>query len=89
MAADERWEVVTPAQLGIVTFALRGCDYAEHKARADALAEEGFAVLTTTRLRRPVLRLCTINPRTSLQDIAATLSGSERLSRSAEAGSRP
>ena len=33
--------------------------------------------LTTTRLRgRPVLRLCTINPRTSAQDIAATL---ERL----------
>lgn len=91
VAADERWEVVTPAQLGIVTFALRGCDYAEHKARADALAEEGFAVLTTTRLHgRPVLRLCTINPRTSLQDIAATL---ERLgvgvSPSAEAGSRP
>ena len=77
VAADERWEVVTPAQLGIVTFALRGCDYAGHKARADALADEGFAVLTTTRLHgRPVLRLCTINPRTTLRDIAATL---ERL----------
>ena len=77
VAADERWEVVTPAQLGIVTFALRGCGYGEHKARADALAEDGFAVVTTTRLRgRAVLRLCTINPRTSAQDIAATL---ERL----------
>jgi len=77
VAADERWEVVTPAQLGIVTFALRGGDYAEQRARADALAEEGFAALTTTRLHgRPALRLCTINPRTSPQDVAATL---ERL----------
>ncbi len=77
VAADERWEVVTPAQLGIVTFALRGGDHALHRARADALADEGFAVLTSTRLHgRPVLRLCTINPRTSPHDVAATL---ERL----------
>ncbi len=77
VAEDERWEVVTPAQLGIVTFSLRGGDDAQHRARADALADEGLAALTSTRLHgRAVLRLCTINPRTSPEDVALTL---ERL----------
>jgi len=74
VAADERWEVVTPAQLGIVTFALRDGDEGAHRALADTLADDGFAALTSTHLRgRSVLRLCTINPRTSTGDIAATL----------------
>jgi aromatic-L-amino-acid/L-tryptophan decarboxylase len=77
VAADPRWEVVTPAQLGIVTFALRGADRQEHEARAGALTESGFAAITTTRLKgRSVLRLCTINPRTCAADVAGTL---ERL----------
>jgi len=90
VAADERWEVVTPAQLGIVTFGLRDGDYAAHRTRADALADEGFAALTSTRLHgRAVLRLCTINPRTSPQDIAATLERlGVRVSRLDEAGPR-
>jgi glutamate/tyrosine decarboxylase-like PLP-dependent enzyme len=74
LAADERWEVVTPAQLGIVTFALRGAGDAEHAARATALADDGYGAVTSTRLRdRSVLRLCTINPRTTEADIASTL----------------
>lgn len=77
LRADERWEVVTPAQLGIVTFALRGAGEAEHAARAAALAADGFAALTSTTLgHRSVLRLCTINPRTTESDIEQTL---ERL----------
>ncbi len=74
IVADARWELVTPAQLGVITFALRGADHAEHLARAAALAEDGYATLTTTRLRgRSVLRLCTINPRTTPDDIETTL----------------
>jgi aromatic-L-amino-acid/L-tryptophan decarboxylase len=74
---DGRWEVVTPAQLGIVTFALRGATHEEHTARADRLGRSGYAAATTTRLHeRSVLRLCTINPRTTEDDIAGTL---ERL----------
>ncbi len=35
---------------------------------------DGFAMLSTTSLGgRPVLRLCTINPRTTDEDIVATL----------------
>jgi aromatic-L-amino-acid decarboxylase len=75
--SDDDWQVVTPAQLGIVTFARRGAGDYEHQELAAALARDGYATLTSTRLRgRPVLRLCTINPRTTTDDIASTL---ERL----------
>jgi aromatic-L-amino-acid/L-tryptophan decarboxylase len=74
LSSDERWEVVTPAQLGIVTFALRGADAAEHAARSEALARDGYAAVTATSLRgRSVLRICTINPRTTERDIDTTL----------------
>jgi len=79
LRADDRWEVVTPAQLGIVTFAWRDAGAAEHAARAAALARDGYAAVTSTTLGgRSVLRLCTINPLTTEHDIDATL---ERLAR--------
>ncbi len=72
--SDELWEVVTTAQLGIVTFARRGAGDDDHQSLASGLAQDGYAALTSTRLRgRPVLRLCTINPRTTASDIAVTL----------------
>ncbi|MGH2874415.1 MAG: pyridoxal phosphate-dependent decarboxylase family protein [Solirubrobacteraceae bacterium] len=75
--ADPGWRCVTPAQLGIVTFTRDGWDAAEHAARVAALADDGYAALTSTSLRgRPALRMCTINPRTTEGDIAGTL---ERL----------
>jgi glutamate/tyrosine decarboxylase-like PLP-dependent enzyme len=71
---DARWEVVTPAQLGVVTFVRRGAGPADPALRAAALAAEGFAAVSSTTLHgRPVLRLCTINPRTTEADLAATL----------------
>ena len=90
LEADRRWEVVTPAQLGIVTFALagsgvdgadgvdgRGEGGPDHSERAAALAADGYAAVTSTTLRgRSVLRLCTINPLSTEAEIAATL---ERL----------
>ena len=46
----------------------------ELKRRADALAADGYAHLTTSWVReQPVLRLCTINPRTTGEDVAETL----------------
>jgi aromatic-L-amino-acid decarboxylase len=88
LRADPDWIVVTGAQLGVVTFARRDGTPEQHAAAAAALAQEGFAAVTSTTVRgRPVLRLCTINPRTTPSDIAATL---DRLkaSRSAPRGSR-
>ncbi len=77
IARDRGWQVVTPAQLGIITFAQRGADHEAHLAKTAALAEAGYAVVTTTRVRgRSALRFCTINPRTSTQDVSSVL---ERL----------
>jgi glutamate/tyrosine decarboxylase-like PLP-dependent enzyme len=75
--ADDRWEVATPAQLGIITFNRRDEYGDDLQSLAAAVADDGFAAVTSTRLHgRSVLRLCTINPRTTPRDIASTL---ERL----------
>jgi aromatic-L-amino-acid decarboxylase len=74
---DPRWELVTPAALGVVTFALARTSGDEHPRRAAALVAEGYAAVSSTTLRgRSVLRLCTINPLTTEAEIAETL---ERL----------
>jgi glutamate/tyrosine decarboxylase-like PLP-dependent enzyme len=74
LESSPNWEIVTPAQLGIVTFACPEWSAAEHSARAAAMAADGFATVTSTMLRdRPALRLCTINPLTTEADIEQTL----------------
>jgi aromatic-L-amino-acid/L-tryptophan decarboxylase len=72
--ADPRWEIVTPAQLGIVTFTRPGWSAEDHSAAAAAIAGAGDATVTSTALRgRQALRLCTINPLTTEADIEQTL----------------
>ena len=74
LQSDPRWEVITPAQLGIVTFTCPQWSAEEHSARAAALVSSGHAAVTSTRLGdRAALRLCTINPRTTESDIEQTL----------------
>ncbi len=74
IAADPGWRVVTPAQLAIVTFAPLDAGDDTCRALAERVARSGVAALTSTRLHgRPVLRLCTINPRTTPADVARTL----------------
>lgn len=74
IAASSDLEVVTPASLGVVTFAVRGLDGPAHAEVAARITEDGFAAMTSTVLRgRRVLRLCTINPRTTTADLDATL----------------
>jgi aromatic-L-amino-acid/L-tryptophan decarboxylase len=77
LEADPRWEVLTPAQLAIVTFTQPDWSAREHAARAAAVADTGYATVTSTTLQgRAALRLCTINPRSTEGDIEQTL---ERL----------
>jgi glutamate/tyrosine decarboxylase-like PLP-dependent enzyme len=77
LRADARYEVVTPAQLGIVTFALRDAGHKQHVACTTGAAADGYAAVTTTKLHgRSVMRLCTINPLTTENDLAGTI---ERL----------
>ena len=69
------WEVVTPAQLGIVTF--RSAAGAADAGLPAAALADGFAYLSTTSVRgATALRLCTINPRTTREDVERTI---ERL----------
>ena len=69
--ASPKLELVTPAQLGIVTFAPIDGDAG---SIADRAVADGFAAPSSTVLRgRTVLRLCTINPRTTDHDIDATV----------------
>jgi glutamate/tyrosine decarboxylase-like PLP-dependent enzyme len=71
LRATPGWEIVTPAQLAVVTFAPEAGDPA---AIAAALLEEDYAVVSSTVLDgRPVLRLCTINPRTTEAEIDETI----------------
>jgi glutamate/tyrosine decarboxylase-like PLP-dependent enzyme len=72
--SDSRWELVTPAQLGIITFTCPEWTAEDHAARVAGVVASGYAAVTSTVLRgRAVLRLCTINPRTTEDDIAQTL----------------
>jgi aromatic-L-amino-acid decarboxylase len=68
------WELVTPAQMGIVCFRRREAQDSFYPRLHDAMLRDGFALATSTVLNgRSALRLCTINPRTTDNDIEQTL----------------
>ena len=67
------WEIVSPAQMAIVCFRAPGGD--AHQSRVvEKLLADGTAFITSTTLGgRAVLRMCTINPRTTDEDIRTTV----------------
>ncbi len=74
------WEILTPAQLGIVTFRYHDHSRSDddlnilNQLIVDAMFQDGFAFLTSTLLRgQTALRLCIINPNTTEEDIRETL----------------
>jgi aromatic-L-amino-acid decarboxylase len=74
------WRIVTPAQLAIVSFRYEpggmGPEQSEgiNCALVEKMRDDGFALLTSTILKgQTVLRLCTINPRTTPDDIRETI----------------
>jgi glutamate/tyrosine decarboxylase-like PLP-dependent enzyme len=80
------WEVISPATLGVVAFRFipQGASEAEinliNQKLVGAIMEDGFAFISSTILNgRAVLRLCTINPRTTEGDIRATIQRIEEL----------
>ena len=77
-----RWEVVTPAEMGIVTFRRRDVsdDKSYYPQLHDAMLRDGFALASSTVLNgRTALRLCTINPRTTEAEIEQTLDWIDQL----------
>ncbi len=80
LRASADWEIVTPAQLGIVTFRFLAPGKSEvalgdlNSSIANEMILSGYAMLSPTVMRgKTVLRLCTINPRTSRDDITTTI----------------
>jgi aromatic-L-amino-acid/L-tryptophan decarboxylase len=80
LRASPVWEIITPAKLGIVTFrfvALGKSEAELSQLNADIANEmilSGYAMLSPTVLRgKTVLRMCTINPRTTHDDIKTTI----------------
>jgi glutamate/tyrosine decarboxylase-like PLP-dependent enzyme len=73
--SDPRLTIVTPAQLGVVTFASTSADAAKHVSAVAEVTADGFAAATSTVLHgKTVIRLCTINPHTTTEDISRTIS---------------
>jgi aromatic-L-amino-acid decarboxylase len=80
------WELVTPAQLGIVTFRYAPPGVAPHqldrlnRALIGAMTADGFAMVSSTALKQQtVLRMCSINPRTTEADIDEFLARLDRM----------
>ncbi|HET8536074.1 MAG TPA: aminotransferase class V-fold PLP-dependent enzyme [Solirubrobacteraceae bacterium] len=81
-----QWEIVTPASLAIVSFRRRWPSAAaeeenrRNEALVAAMTADGRAAISSTTLHgRVVLRLCTINPRTTREDIDTTIAALDEL----------
>jgi aromatic-L-amino-acid/L-tryptophan decarboxylase len=90
LRADPRWDVVTPAQLAVVTFAPRLGNRSVQECNAmveravERLTRDGYAMVTSTQVRgRTVLRFCLIHPDARLEEVRET---AERLARYCESG---
>ena len=89
LSGKRGWRIVTPAQMGIISFRAEPEGYAEAELNAhnlrlvEAILDDGFAVVVSTRLRgQIVLRMCTINPRTTEAYIRETIARLDRCARS-------
>ena len=74
------WEITTPAQIGILTFRfipaqlpLEEHDTINHRLADHIMNEQGIVLSSTVVGGSTVLRMCTINPSTSVEDIETTL----------------
>ena len=68
------WEISSPAQMAVVCFRYRPGDDSLHARLVEAMLQDGHALCTSTTLRgRTVLRMCTINPLTTEEDIVTTV----------------
>ena len=72
-------EILSPAEMGIVAFRFGTSDELQTKL-VELMLRDGFAFLTSTTLKgRTALRLCTINPRTTEDDIIQTIDRLEKF----------
>lgn len=93
LEAAEGWEIVTPARLAVVTFRFRAANLGDSDVDAlqgrlvESMLADGYALATSTVLAgRPVLRFCTINPRTTDDEIRETVRRMTDMGRKLAAG---
>jgi len=86
LQARDGWEVITPATLGILSFRYVPSGVSDEDANrindgiVAGLIDDGFAMLSSTVLGdRTALRVCTINPATTEDDIVATIDKLEEI----------
>jgi len=81
LRARKGCEILSPAQMATVCFRFGKSDELQTRL-VDEMMEDGYALLTSTALRGAVaLRLCTINPRTTEEDIVETVKRLDRFAR--------
>ncbi|MDY0779393.1 aspartate aminotransferase family protein [Tenacibaculum sp. IB213877] len=92
---SREWEVISPATLAVINFRYNpiGADLNEKEIDAinqqisQRVMESKEAVLVTTILNKQVvLRMCLINPKTSMDDVLETLQQCERFGKDILAG---
>jgi len=79
LRARQNCEILSPAEMGIVAFRFGESDELQTKL-VELMLRDGFAFLTSTTLKgKTALRLCTINPRTTEDDIIQTIDRLEKF----------
>jgi aromatic-L-amino-acid decarboxylase len=82
MRKSPNWEVISPATLAVINFRYNPIGENLSEKRLDELnqfisekivASQEALLVTTTLNKQTVLRMCLINPRTTMQDIKDTL----------------
>jgi aromatic-L-amino-acid/L-tryptophan decarboxylase len=81
LRARNGWEILSPAQMATVCFRFGDRDDVQTQL-VDLMMRDGYALLTSTELRGVAsLRFCTINPRTTEQDIVETVKRLDQFAR--------
>ena len=79
LRARPGWEILSPAQMATVCFRF-GSDEDLQTRIVEAMLRDSYALLTSTTLKgATALRLCTINPRTTDEDIVGTVKRLDEL----------
>lgn len=89
--AEGELDVVSKAELGIVTFRYRPKSHPDENAfnlaLSKAVIEDGFALASSTEVDgKVVLRMCTINPRTTVEDLERTVERIVAIARRLDGG---
>ena len=88
---SEKWEIISPATLAVINFRYNPHDAHFSEKQIDSINQtiseqiiaSGEALLTTTVLQKQiVIRMCLINPRTTIEDVKETIQACESIAES-------